>query len=94
MYKIKFQGAKIPYVCQESYAGITEEVVATVVVAKDFPDEAHFGRTVIHAPVVWLKKLPQMRTCKIGVRAVFVQRCEKRLVNLVKQDPGRVRQNS
>ena len=23
-----------------------------------------------------------------------VQRCEKRLVNLVKQDPGRVRQNS
>ena len=26
--------------------------------------------------------------------AVHIQRCEKRLVNLVKQDPGRVRQNS
>ena len=27
-------------------------------------------------------------------RHEYLQRCEKRLVNLVKQDPGRVRQNS
>ena len=38
--------------CQESRAVATEEVVA-----KDFPDEAHFGREVVfHVPVGWLKK--------------------------------------
>ena len=37
--------------CQESRAVATEEVVA-----KDFPDEAHFGcKVVFHVPVGWLK---------------------------------------
>ena len=41
----------VPYVCQESRAIWSEEVVA-----KYFPDEAHFGRyIVLHVPVGGLK---------------------------------------